>query len=105
MPSMMVAKYQFRGIRPPRTTVNITFHELGLTLHNGHKCLNGISGEFQAGRMVAIMGPSGAGKTTFMNVLCGKATYGKMSGSIKINGKEANISELKSVIGFVPQDA
>merc|ERR1719450_1051757 len=39
-----------------------------------------------------------------MNVLCGKATYGKMAGSIRVNGKQANISKLKSVIGFVPQD-
>eukprot|EP00928_Gymnodinium_smaydae_P022773 TRINITY_DN19016_c0_g1_i2.p1 TRINITY_DN19016_c0_g1~~TRINITY_DN19016_c0_g1_i2.p1 ORF type:complete len:686 (+),score=142.41 TRINITY_DN19016_c0_g1_i2:98-2155(+) len=41
---------------------------------------------------------------TFMNVLCGKATYGKMGGAIKINGERADISQLKSVLGFVPQD-
>merc|ERR1719392_376170 len=85
-------------------SVSISFEGLGLTLHNGHKCLNGVSGEFQAGRMAAIMGPSGAGKTTFMNVLCGKATYGRMGGSIRINGQEANMTSLKSVMGFVPQD-
>jgi len=104
MPSRKAAKYQFRGIRPPKNTVNIGFHELGLTLHSGAKCLDKVTGEFKAGRMCAIMGPSGAGKTTFMNVLCGKATYGVMSGKVLINGRPIPITSISSVVGFVPQD-
>lgn len=34
-------------------------------------------GEFSDSELVAIMGGSGCGKSTFLNVLCGKATYGK----------------------------
>jgi len=104
MPSLKVAKYQFRGIRPPKATVNLAFHELGLTLHSGKKVLNGVTGEFKAGRMCAIMGPSGAGKTTFMNVLSARATYGKMSGRVLVNGRNVPISSISSVTGFVPQD-
>jgi len=33
-------------------------------------------GEFRPKKVAAIMGPSGAGKTTFMNALCGRCYYG-----------------------------
>jgi len=103
-PSMRVAKYQFRGMSAPKATIDISFRDLGLVLHNGAKVLAGVTGEFKAGRMCAIMGPSGAGKTTFMNVLCGKATYGKMSGTALFNGHAIDIHQISSVVGFVPQD-
>ena len=50
-----------------------------------------------------IIGGSGAGKTTFMNCLCGynKATEGQ----VLINGVDlyANYDSFKSIIGYVPQ--
>jgi len=104
MPSFKVQKYQFRGMQAKAGTADIEFSDLSLTLRSGRRVLEGVSGEFKAGRLCAIMGPSGAGKTTFMNVLCGKATYGKMGGTIRVNGQEAEISQFKSVTGFVPQD-
>jgi len=53
----------------------LTFKSLGITLRsNGMKVLNGVSGSCRPGRVTAIMGPSGAGKTTLMNALCGRAT-------------------------------
>ncbi len=39
-----------------------------------------------------------------MNALCGRAYYGKTSGTININGKETNIDTCKDSTGFVPQD-
>ena len=42
--------------------------------------LAGVTGEFRPKRVAAIMGPSGAGKTTFMNALCGRAYYGTAGG-------------------------
>jgi len=104
MPSFKVQKYQFRGMQAKAGTADIAFEDLSLQLGSGKMVLEGVSGEFGAGRLCAIMGPSGAGKTTFMNVLCGKATYGKMGGTIRVNGTEADITDFKSVTGFVPQD-
>ncbi|KAJ3042599.1 hypothetical protein HDU99_010028, partial [Rhizoclosmatium hyalinum] len=52
--------------------------------------------------MTAIMGPSGAGKTTFMNVLMGKAA--RTAGTLKINGTIAEMASFKKLIGYVPQD-
>jgi ABC-type multidrug transport system ATPase subunit len=104
LPSFKVEKYQFRGMDVKSATIDIAFEDLSLELPSGARVLKGVTGSFKGGRMCAIMGPSGAGKTTFMNVLCGKATYGKMAGTISINGTRADISSLKSVLGFVPQD-
>ncbi|ORY49964.1 hypothetical protein BCR33DRAFT_781479 [Rhizoclosmatium globosum] len=68
-----------------------------------HKGLDGrVSGSINAGKMTAIMGPSGAGKTTFMNVLMGKAA--RSAGTLKINGTVAELASFKKLIGYVPQD-
>jgi ABC-type multidrug transport system ATPase subunit len=102
---MNVDNYLFRGIKAPAHPINIGFKDLALELPNGQKILQSVTGEFSAGNMTAIMGPSGAGKTSFMNALCGKAAaYGKTSGEVLINGKVGDISSIKNVTGFVPQD-
>ena len=46
----------------------------------------------------------GAGKTSLLNALCGRAFYGTVEGKIWINGHEASIEEHKDAVGFVPQD-
>ncbi|KAF9403186.1 hypothetical protein BGZ94_004681, partial [Podila epigama] len=61
-----------------------------------------ISGRLITGRTCAVMGPSGAGKTTFLSILAGKVA--KTDGSIKVNGKEQTLSLWKKLIGFVPQE-
>ena len=44
-----------------------------------------------------------AGKTSLMAALAGKASYGTVSGSVKINGKADKLLRYKRVMGFVPQ--
>ncbi|PLX22431.1 MAG: ABC transporter, partial [Marinilabiliales bacterium] len=58
----------------------------------------------QSGQMIAIMGGSGVGKSTLLNLLCGKINPTK--GKIKINGHSVHSSSgsLTGLIGFVPQD-
>jgi ABC-type multidrug transport system ATPase subunit len=51
------------------------------------------------------MGPSGAGKTSFMNCLMGKVDSSwQRGGTVRINGEEKELSSLRKVIGHVPQD-
>ncbi len=67
------------------------------------KILNDVSVCIKPNELVAIIGGSGTGKTTFMNCVSGynKAT----SGDVFVNGEElyANYGIIKSIIGFVPQ--
>ncbi|KAG0334541.1 hypothetical protein BG004_000365, partial [Podila humilis] len=81
---------------------DIRFEKLGLTLPTGVDIIKNISGRLITGRTCAVMGPSGAGKTTFLSILAGKVA--KTDGSIKVNGTEQTLSLWKKLIGFVPQE-
>ena len=86
--------------------VSISFKELAMTLKtNGSTVLKGITGEFPPGSLVAVMGGSGAGKTTFMNALANRAPYGVVSGEVCLNGVAGEtIGKYPRLVGFVPQD-
>ncbi|CAI9105018.1 OLC1v1003846C1 [Oldenlandia corymbosa var. corymbosa] len=88
--------------RPP---IEVAFKELTLTLKGKNKhLLRCVSGKLMPGRVSAVMGPSGAGKTTFLSALTGKATGCTKAGLILINGKVEPMQAYKRIIGFVPQD-
>lgn len=68
--------------------------------------LNDVNFEVEPGQMVALVGPSGAGKTT-ISQLVGRL-YDATDGEVKINNvdvKNATQSSLRSLIGMVTQDA
>jgi len=88
-----------------RPLLEIAFKDLTLTLKGKNKhLLRCITGKLMPGRVSAVMGPSGAGKTTFLSAVTGKATGCHVTGSILINGKEESIHSYKRIFGFVPQD-
>jgi ABC-type multidrug transport system ATPase subunit len=71
-------------------------------LHNSH-------GELVAGELSAIMGESGGGKTTLLNILSGRKAVGSITGEVSMNGKtltDMSIagSLLRNVVAYVPQD-
>ncbi|XP_062172660.1 ABC transporter G family member 28 [Alnus glutinosa] len=88
-----------------RPTIEVAFKNLTLSLKGKNKhLLRCVTGKILPGRVSAVMGPSGAGKTTFLSALAGKATGCTMGGMILVNGNIESIHSYKKIIGFVPQD-
>ncbi|OCL15235.1 ATP-binding cassette sub-family G member 2 [Glonium stellatum] len=71
---------------------------------NGKQILSGITGAVHPGELLAIMGASGAGKTTFLDILARKNKRGTFSGEFYLNGEKVIDDEFRSVIGFVDQE-
>lgn len=56
-----------------------------------------------AGKLTALMGGSGAGKTTFMDVIAGRKTMGRHEGRIGVNGFEMQIASWSRTLAYVEQ--
>ena len=88
--------------------IDITFENLKLVVKVGRdrsvNVVDDVSGRIQKGTMTALLGGSGAGKTSLLNALCGRAYYGEVQGDVYINGKKAAVEAFADSIGFVPQD-
>lgn len=65
--------------------------------------LRDASGAFRPGILTALVGVSGAGKTTLMDVLAGRKTGGYIEGSISISGYPKNQATFARVSGYCEQ--
>lgn len=89
----------------PHFNGNIHYDNVSFEYDDGRPVLENINLEIKAGEMVAFVGPSGAGKTTLINLL--PRFYDTTKGSISIDGvniKDYTLSSLRSQIGTVQQD-
>ncbi|GMY23360.1 pleiotropic drug resistance protein 2-like isoform X1, partial [Fagus crenata] len=66
--------------------------------------LHDVSGAFRPGILTALVGVSGAGKTTLMDVLAGRKTGGYIEGSISISGYPKNQETFARVSGYCEQN-
>ena len=98
------ALVQDKGQRLPRDA-SIEFNQVVFT-HATRPVLQGASFRVEAGEMVALVGPSGAGKTTCANLLM--RFYDVQSGAVVLGGEDVRdipLSELRHWIAWVGQDA
>lgn len=65
--------------------------------------LAGVSGFARAGELTALMGSSGAGKTTLMDVIAGRKTSGTITGEILVNGHKQSFPTFSRLAAYVEQ--
>ena len=74
----------------------------------GKEILKGISGELSGGKVCAILGPSGAGKTSLLNILANrvrdKGAKQKVGGKILLDGQALVGDQLRKRIAYVMQE-
>ncbi|XP_062018349.1 pleiotropic drug resistance protein 2-like [Rosa rugosa] len=71
---------------------------------NRLQLLRDVNGAFRPGVLTALVGVSGAGKTTLMDVLAGRKTGGYIEGSISISGYPKNQTTFARVSGYCEQN-
>eukprot|EP00960_Hanusia_phi_P065041 765983-Hanusia_phi.AAC.9 len=65
--------------------------------------INNVDALFLPGTITALMGASGAGKTTLMDVIAGRKTSGKITGDILVNGHPQDLNTFARISGYVEQ--
>ena len=84
---------------------NVTFEHVKFGYFKDKPLIKDLNVEVKSGQMVAIVGPTGAGKTTLINLLM--RFYEIQGGSIKIDGvdiRDMKREDLRSMFGMVLQD-
>ncbi len=88
-----------------RISGNVKFEDVHFSYDEGQEVLSGINLDVKAGEKIAIVGPTGAGKSTIADLI--PRFYEPNSGRILIDGidvRDYPLKELRRQIGIVPQE-
>jgi ATP-binding cassette, subfamily B, bacterial MsbA len=83
----------------------VQFEDVCFAYDGRTEVLRGVSADIQPGEVIALVGPSGAGKTTLVNLI--PRFYTPTSGTVRVDGndlREITLSSLRHCIAIVPQD-
>ncbi|KAJ8602535.1 hypothetical protein CTAYLR_008339 [Chrysophaeum taylorii] len=86
--------------------VDVSFRGLGLVLADGTVAVENASGECRAGRVTALFGPTGSGKSCLLQLLAGRLPAAALSrrGVVRLNGVDARRVPRSHVLAtLVPQ--
>jgi len=93
------------GSAPLGKITSVSFEDVYFAYPPEDPVLRGISFTIRAGESLAIVGPTGAGKTTLVNLLT--RFYDPLEGTIRINGLDTRLISpevIRSRMALVPQD-
>ena len=88
-----------------RDILSVRYDHVSFSYDEDKKVLQDIYFEVKRGEILAIVGPSGAGKTTLVNLLL--RFYDPEKGAVKVNGidlRQINVRSLRDQIGVVSQE-
>ena len=102
----VVVKDALDAVPMPPIYGKVTFQDVSFSYEEGHKILNNVNFTAEKGETYAIVGPTGAGKSTIVNLL--SRFYNVDSGQILIDGvdiSKVTLHSLRSQMGIMMQDS
>lgn len=90
----------------PKIKGDVTFENVTFAYEEGKNVLENLSFTVKAGESVALVGPTGAGKSTIVNLI--SRFYNVNDGSVKIDGQDISqvtLHSLRSQMGIMMQDS
>jgi ATP-binding cassette, subfamily B, multidrug efflux pump len=94
-----------RLVTLPAVTGAIEFRDLSFA-YGDRQVLEGVSVRIEAGQTVALVGPTGSGKSTLISLL--PRLFDPPPGTVFIDGvdvRDLSLAQLRRAVGFVPQEA
>lgn len=89
----------------PEITGSVEFTEVSFAYDGDHKVLDEVSFRIRPGETIALVGPTGAGKTTIVNLI--SRFYDVQKGTVRIDGydvKKVSVESLRKQMGIMTQD-
>ena len=93
------------AIEMPRARGHVQFRDVGFSYNSGTAVLQNVTLDAPPGKVIALVGPPGSGKSSIVNLI--PRFYDVSSGSVSIDGidvREPTLESLRRNVGIVQQD-